>query len=46
MVLSPGESITLEPGMYHRFYGAPGKGDVLVGEVSSVNDDNNGQSFL
>jgi hypothetical protein len=26
--------------MYHRFYGEPGKGRVLVGEVSAVNDDN------
>ena len=39
VVLRPGESICLEPGVYHRFYGEPGKGKVLVGEVSSVNDD-------
>ena len=45
VVLTPGESITLEPGMYHRFYGASGKGDVLVGEVSSVNDDNTDNRF-
>ncbi len=45
VVLSPGESITLEPGMYHCFYGATGKGDVLVGEVSSVNDDNTDNRF-
>jgi hypothetical protein len=46
VVLSPGESIFLEQGMYHRFYGEPGKGKVLVGEVSSVNDDNTDNRFL
>jgi hypothetical protein len=40
VILTPGESICLEQGMYHRFYGEPGKGRVLVGEVSAVNDDN------
>lgn len=35
--LSPGESITLVRGMYHKFWGEGGR--VLVGEVSSVNDD-------
>lgn len=39
IVLSPGESICLEPRVYHRFHGEEGKGRVLVGEVSSVNDD-------
>ena len=39
VVLSPGESICLYQGLYHRFYGEPRKGKVLVGEVSSVNDD-------
>ncbi len=39
VILTPGESICLEQGVYHRFYGEPGKGKVLVGEVSSVNDD-------
>jgi D-lyxose ketol-isomerase len=37
--LTPGESVCLEPGVYHRFYGEEGKGRVLVGEVSAVNDD-------
>ncbi len=46
VVLSPGESICLEQGMYHRFYGEPGKGKVLVGEVSMVNDDNSDNCFL
>jgi D-lyxose ketol-isomerase len=39
VVLSPGESICLEQGVYHRFYGEEGKGKVFVGEVSAVNDD-------
>ncbi len=39
VVLAPGQSITLEQNMYHRFYGEPGHGKVLVGEVSMVNDD-------
>ncbi len=35
--LSPGESITLEPHCWHRFWGQGGS--VLIGEVSNVNDD-------
>ncbi len=46
VILSPGESICLEQGMYHRFYGEPGKGTVLVGEVSMVNDDNSDNCFF
>ncbi|MGD9557157.1 MAG: D-lyxose/D-mannose family sugar isomerase, partial [Mangrovibacterium sp.] len=45
VVLSPGESICLEQGMYHRFYGEPGTGKVLVGEVSAVNDDASDNCF-
>ena len=45
IVLTPGESICLEQGIYHRFYGEPGKGKVLVGEVSSVNDDSADNCF-
>ena len=44
--LSPGESITLPQGLAHRFYGAEGKGKVLVGEVSSVNDDETDNYFI
>ena len=40
--LSPGESITLEPHVFHSFYG---EGDVMIGEVSSVNDDLNDNVF-
>lgn len=44
--LSPGESICLPPGLYHSFWGERGFGDVLVGEVSSVNDDDHDNHFL
>jgi len=36
----PGNSMTIRPGMYHLFTAKPGCGDVIVGEVSAVNDDN------
>jgi len=36
-VLEPGESVTLLPGVWHEFV-AEAK-DVLIGEVSTVNDD-------
>jgi D-lyxose ketol-isomerase len=39
LVLSPGESVCLEPRVYHRFFAEPGSGRVLAGEVSAVNDD-------
>ena len=35
--LDPGESVTLMPGIWHAFWGE--EGDVLIGEVSTVNDD-------
>lgn len=37
--LTPGQSITLVPGQYHKFWGEPGTGTVLLGEVSTVGDD-------
>ena len=37
--LTPGESVTIEPLLFHRFWAEKGFGRVLVGEVSSVNDD-------
>lgn len=45
IILSPGESICLEQGVYHRFYGEPGKGKTLIGEVSMVNDDKTDNCF-
>lgn len=43
--LKPGESITLYPGLYHKFYGEKGSGKVLVGEVSAVNNDHTDNRF-
>lgn len=42
--LKPGESITLEPYVYHNFYAEETK--TLVGEVSTVNDDENDNRFF
>jgi len=42
--LAPGESITLVPRCYHKFWGEGGQ--VLVGEVSLVNDDVTDNRFL
>jgi D-lyxose ketol-isomerase len=41
--LDPGESVTLLPGVWHAFWGEGG--DVLIGEVSTVNDDRNDNKF-
>ena len=46
LVLTPGESVTLPPRLYHAFWGAEGDEPVLVGEVSRVNDDANDNRFL
>jgi D-lyxose ketol-isomerase len=46
VVLTRGESICLDPYLCHKFYGAAGKGTVIVGEVSSVNDDNEDNFFI
>ena len=37
LLLAPGESVTLHPGNWHKFWGEGG--DVLIGEVSTVNND-------
>lgn len=44
VILEPGESVTLLPGLYHDFRGLDST--VLVGEVSTVNDDANDNRFL
>ncbi len=41
--LAPGQSVTLRPGDWHAFWGEGG--DVLVGEVSTVNDDETDNIF-
>lgn len=46
VILTPGQSICLEPYVYHTFYGRSGAGTVIVGEVSDVNDDMNDNCFL
>jgi len=44
--LLSGESITLTPIHYHKFWAKKGYGKVLIGEVSSVNDDYGDNIFL
>lgn len=41
--LDPGQSVTLHPDTWHAFWGEGG--DVLIGEVSTVNDDNTDNIF-
>ncbi|MBV6658611.1 MAG: D-lyxose/D-mannose family sugar isomerase [Devosiaceae bacterium] len=41
--LEPGESVTLMPGVWHAFWAE--KADVLIGEVSTVNDDETDNVF-
>lgn len=45
VILRPGQSICMEQYLYHRFYGEPGKGKVMVGEVSQCNDDTTDNRF-
>lgn len=40
VILKPGSSITISPGQYHTWQAIPGTGDVMLFEVSKVNDDN------
>jgi D-lyxose ketol-isomerase len=44
VILSPGESITLVPGVFHAFHAA--RGDVIAGEVSTHNADDVDNDFL
>ena len=39
ITLKPGDSVCLPQHLFHKFWGESGKGTVLVGEVSRVNDD-------
>ena len=41
--LAPGQSVTLQPDTWHAFWGE--NGDVLIGEVSNVNDDRTDNIF-
>jgi D-lyxose ketol-isomerase len=40
-----GSSITLTPFLYHAFWAKKGTGDLVVGEVSSINDDKTDNVF-
>ena len=44
--LTPGESISIQPYLYHDFTVEAGGGPVLLGEVSMCNDDVNDNRFL
>ena len=44
LILEPGESILLEQNVFHRFFAEEGA-DVMIGEVSAVNDDHNDNVF-
>jgi len=44
--IEKGCSITLHPGLIHRFWAKKGAGDLVAGEVSSINDDNIDNIFL
>ena len=44
--LSPGESVCIEPYIYHSFWREDeASGKILIGEVSKVNDDKNDNKF-
>lgn len=40
IILKPGQSICVTPGVYHTWQAVPGKGDCILWEVSARNDDN------
>lgn len=44
VTLGPGQSVTLPPCLYHTFYAVDG--DALIGEVSSLNNDDTDNFFL
>lgn len=39
VIIQPGNSISITPGIAHTFGSEPGSGDIVCGEVSKVNDD-------
>ena len=43
--ITRGNSMTMYPGLYHQFTPKPGCGDVIAGEVSSINDDHTDNFF-
>jgi hypothetical protein len=45
VAITRGNSMTIYPGLYHLFTPEPGSGDLIVGEVSSINDDRTDNYF-
>ena len=45
LLITRGNSVRLTPFMYHLFGAQEGQGDLIVGEVSAVNDDNTDNYF-
>jgi len=45
VTLTPGDSICLTSRIYHKWWGEKGKGKILLGEVSKVNDDRSDNRF-
>lgn len=43
--ITTGNSVTLTPFVYHRFFTKTGTGDLIIGEVSKINDDNTDNVF-
>ena len=46
IAIAPGNSITIDPFVFHRLYAGLGGGYLIAGEVSKVNDDNRDNVFL
>ena len=46
LILTPGESVTMKHFHAHTFYGDPGSGPCMIGEVSMVNDDSTDNCFI
>lgn len=44
--LEPGQSLCIQPGTIHQFWGEPGTGTTVSGEVSSVCDDHTDNAFI
>ena len=45
IMLEPGMSVTITPHIYHKFNVLEGTGAVLIGEISTCNDDNKDNHF-
>jgi D-lyxose ketol-isomerase len=45
VVLGPGESIAILPGLYHTYHAEPGSGPAMIGEVSTATDETSDSRF-